>query len=287
MTHEPLVRLALPKGRMYDNVVRLLADAGLRIIGNGRNYRPLCSDPRFQLKILKPQNIVNMVEMGRHDVAFAGHDWVVELDGGVQELLDTGLDPVTIVSAVPEELARSGEYRRQRIVVASEYEAVTRRYLEAHGWDYIYVRSYGATEVFPPEDAHMIVDNTATGRTLAENSLVVVDRILESSTRLIVNPREYAGAKRPLIDELVMLLKSVLDARRRVMLEMNISREDLPRLLDVLPCMRKPTVSALSGDDGYAVKAAVPRGDVPRLIPVLKGVGATDILEYPFSRVVL
>lgn len=281
------IKLALPKGRMYAAVVALLAEAGFRVAENGRNYRPLCSDDRFELKMLKPQNIVRMVELGGHDLAFAGHDWVVELGAGVEELMDTGLDPVRVVAAAPRELAAAGGLRDRRLVVASEYERLSREFLDREGYDYIFVRSYGATEVFPPEDADLIVDNTATGRTLADNNLVELAELLRSTTRLIAHPRVLEGERGRAVEEFRMLLGAVLDARRRVMVEMNVAPGSLETLLRVLPCMREPTVSPLSRDAGFSVKAAVPREQVARLIPLLKSAGATDILEYPFSKVVL
>jgi ATP phosphoribosyltransferase len=281
------ISMALPKGRMNAGVIELLADAGLAVSAGGNSYRPLCSDPRFEIKVLKPQNIVRLVELGSHDVAFAGHDWVVELDGRVIELLDTGLDPVRIVAAMPCGCGGLDSLRKKRLVVASEYERLTREFLDSEELEHIYVRSYGATEVFPPEDADLIVDNTATGRTLSENSLSEVACILESTTRLIACPEALEGWKGEVIGEMVMLLQSVLDARKRVMLEMNVAGGRLQALLEVLPCMREPTVSPLAGDSGYAVKAAVPRDSVARLIPVLKAAGATDLLEYQFSKVVL
>lgn len=286
MINESVLNLALPKGRMYDNVARLMEDAGLRILNNGRNYRPRCQDDRFGLKILKPQNIVQMVELGAHDLAFTGHDWVVELSAEVTELLDTGLDPVRVVAAAPPELASLEKLKSRRIIAASEYEQITRRFLDREQLEYIFVRSYGATEVFPPDDADLIVDNTATGRTLAENNLTEIATLLNSSTRLVANSRILEGEKGKLAEELIMLLQSVLDARCRVMLEMNVTADRLSALLEVLPCMRKPTLSPLADEAGYAVKAAVPRAGVPRLIPRLRSAGATDILEYPFSRVV-
>lgn len=281
------IRLALPKGRMYAAVVALLAEAGFRVASNGRNYRPVCSDDRFELKIFKPQNIVRMVELCGHDLAFAGHDWVVELGARVVELLDTGLDPVRVVAAAPRAVAAAGALRTRRLVVASEYERLSREYLDREGFDYIFVRSFGATEVFPPEDADLIVDNTATGRTLAENDLVELAELLRSSTRLIAHPEVLEGERGRAVEEFRMLLGAVLDARRRVMVEMNVGPGELAALLRVLPCMRQPTVSPLSGDAGFSVKAAVPREQVVRLIPLLKSAGATDILEYPFSKVVL
>ena len=281
------IRLALPKGRMYAAVTALLSEAGFRVAENGRNYRPLCSDERFELKMLKPQNIVRMVELGSHDLAFAGHDWVVELGAGVEELMDTGLDPVRVVAAAPRELAAAGRLRERRLVVASEYERLSREFLDREGFDYIFVRSFGATEVFPPEDADLIVDNTASGRTLADNNLVELAQLLRSTTRLIAHPEVLEGERGRAVEEFRMLLGAVLDARRRVMMEMNVAPGNLEALLRVLPCMRQPTVSPLSRDAGFSVKAAVPREQVPRLIPLLKSAGASDILEYPFSKVVL
>ena len=116
-----------------------------------------------------------------------------------------------------------------------------------------------------------------------ENELAEVATLLTSSTRLIASP---ALGRRDEVDEFVLLLTSVLDARKRVMLEMNVSASNLDAVLAMLPCMRMPTVMPLAGDGGFAVKSAVPRKEVARLIPLLKAAGATDILEFPFSKVV-
>ena len=281
------INLALPKGRMAEGVLSLMEEAGLKVLANGRNYRPLCRDPRFELKILKPQDIVRMVELGRHDLAFAGYDWVMELGAAVDELLDTELDSVRIVAAAPEALVASGELKSRPIVVASEYERITRDWLIQEGYDAVFVRSHGATEVFPPEDADMIVDNTATGRTLMENGLAEIATLMRSSTRLIANPRLMKGPQGEVVEEFLLLLRSVLDARKRVMLEMNVGAAALEAVLGALPCMRRPTVMPLSEDGGFAVKSAVLRAEVARIIPRLKLAGAVDILEYPFSKVVL
>jgi ATP phosphoribosyltransferase-like protein len=172
-------------------------------------------------------------------------------------------------------------------VVASEYERITTQWLAKEGFDAVFVRSHGATEVFPPEDADLIVDNTATGRTLVENGLTEIATLMRSSTRLIANPSLMQGPNREVVEEFLLLMRSVLDARKRVMLEMNVSAAALEAVLRELPCMRRPTVMPLSGDGGFAVKSAVLRADVARIIPRLKAAGATDILEYPFSKVVL
>jgi ATP phosphoribosyltransferase len=285
----PLIRFALPKGRMQESVIQLMADAGIRLRASNRGYRPLINLPGVETKVLKPQNIVEMLHHGSRDLGFAGADWVSELgfEGTLVRVLDTGLDPVRIVAAAPRELLVDGRLPARPLRIASEYERLTRAWIQAQGLDARFVRSYGATEVFPPEDADCIVDNTATGATLEANGLRIVDELMRSSTGLYAHPSVLdTPAKRTLVEDLVLLLRSVLEARKRVMLEVNVTRDQLEAVVAALPCMREPTIAALHGDAGYAVKAAVPREDLPRLIPELKARGGTDVVVSKLDQIV-
>jgi ATP phosphoribosyltransferase len=276
-----ILRLGLPKGRMEAGVLSLLGDAGIHVRPGARGYRPDVSLPETEAKLLKPQNVVEMLAAGSRDAGFAGADWVAELQADVVELLDTELDQVQIVAAAP------GELPDRRVVVASEYERLARAWIADRGVAADFVRSYGATEVFPPEDADVIVDNTATGATLEANGLRVIDVLMQSSTRLYANPRTLEdAARRRRIEDLVLLLRSVLDARRRVMLEVNASAECLDAVVAALPAMRRATVSSLFGNHGYAVKAAVPRDALPLVIPAVKAAGGTDVVVSRLSQIV-
>ena len=281
------VHLALPKGRMEENIRRLLGDAGVRLSFDRRGYRPTLSLDGFETKILKPQNIVEMLHAGSRDVGFAGADWVAEKGAELVELLDTGLDPVRIVAAAGPEFLDGGRPRPGPFVVATEYERLTRRWLVERGFDGRVVRSYGATEVFPPEDADCVVDNTATGATLRANGLAIFDEVLRSSTRLYAHPRslEHAG-KRARIEHLALLARSVLDARKRVMIEVNVPADRLEEVVAVLPCMREPTIAPLHHEAGFAVKAAVPRDGLPALIRAVKERGGTDIVVFEIAQIV-
>jgi ATP phosphoribosyltransferase len=280
-------RLGLPKGRMENSVLTLLADAGIRVRPSARGYRPDISLPGAEAKLLKPQNIVEMLALGSRDVGFAGADWVAELQVDVVELLDTGLDPVQLVVAAPAALLDNGRLPARRLVIASEYERLTRRWIDAREVCAEFVRSYGATEVFPPEDADVIVDNTATGATLEANGLTIVDVLMRSSTRLYANRAAFEDpARRRAIDDLVLLINSVLEARRRVMLEVNASAACLDAVVAVLPSMRQATVARLFGNGGYAVKAAVPRDLLPQVIPAVKAAGGTDVVVSTLSQIV-
>jgi len=281
------VKLALPKGRMQEGVLQLLADASIRVRVDERGYRPTVSLEHFEAKILKPQNIVGMLHAGARDIGFAGLDWAEELGAELVELLDTHLDPVSIVAAAPESMLIDGELPARHLVIASEYEQLTRRWIARRGLTASFLRSWGATEVLPPEDADVIVDNAASGATLRANHLAILDELMTSSTRLFAHPRALDDvARRQRIEDFVMLLRSVLEARNRVILELNVAAKDLERLIAVLPCMRQPTIARLHGEDAYAVKAAVPQSDLPKLIPLLRASGGSDILVARLSQIV-
>ena len=281
-----MLKLAIPKGRMQEGAVQLLAEAGVKLRQTVRGYRPRVSLPNYEAKILKPQNIVEMLWVGSRDVGFTGADWVAELGADVVELLDTGLDQVNLVAAAPDDLLVNGQLPKGKLVVASEFERLTQEWIKGDGLDATFVRSYGATEVFPPEDADLIVDLAATGDTLRANKLSVVGTLMTSSTRLYASPKAMDDPiKRDEIEQLTMLLRSVLDARLRVMLEVNVPADRLESVVEVLPCMREPTMSPLHGGAGYAVKAAVPREDLPRVIPEIKRRGGTDIVVTSLSQI--
>jgi len=290
MDNKDNIRLAIPKGRMCDGTLRLLGDAGIDVQLGARDYRPAVSLPGFEAKLLKPQRIVGMLASGCRDIGFTGLDWVTELGARDElvELLDTRLDRVRLVAAMPTAMLENGEIPRGRpIVVASEYRRITADWIAQRELDATFLLSWGATEVLPPEDADCIVDNTATGSTLRANNLQIVDELLTSSTRLFASRAAYEDpARRERIESLVLVLRSVIDARERVMLEVNVDATRLSSIVAVVPCMRVPTVCALAGDAGFAVKAAVPRTELPTLIPKLRAMGGTDVVVTRLDQIV-
>jgi ATP phosphoribosyltransferase len=282
-----MLKMVIPKGRIFKKVTELLNDSNIGFEANDRLYLPHIGDPEIEGKIMKPQNIARLIELGSHDIGFTGYDWIVESGANVAELMDLRFDPVKIVSAIPEVMPES-ELKQRKILVASEYETISTEFLKKAGYDYYLIRTFGATEAYPPEDADMIIDNISTGQTLKEHKLKIVDEIMTSSTRFIANADALQeNWKREKIDELVMLFEAVLNAKDRVMLEMNVPSEKLDEIVRILPCMRAPTVAPLFEGQGYAVKSAVKKEETVKLIPQLKRFGATDILEFEFKKVII
>lgn len=286
-----LLKMTIPTGRIQEKVIDLLGRIGLDFSKSGRSYKPITSASGIRAKMLKAQNIPELVALGRHDCGFSGYDWIIERDADVVELLDLGFDPVRIVAAVPDAVANQpGGVKGlgRPIVIASEYRNLTESYACKSGLDAIVLQTFGATEALPPEDADMIVDNTSTGTTLEHNRLTIVDELLRSTTRFICNKEALRNpAKRKVLEEMVMLMESSIRAREKVLLEMNVSNDAFDTVVKNLPCMRAPTVCQLYDEQGYAIKVAVPARDVPALIPRLVELGATDILEYRLEKIVV
>jgi ATP phosphoribosyltransferase len=167
---------------------------------------------------------------------------------------------------------------------------LSKKWLEAKKIDGTIFRTWGTSEGFVQDNedsiAQILIDNTSTGSSLKANRLKIVDVLMESSTRMYASKKAMEDPeKKKKIMELKMLFEAVLDARDRVMLEMNVTRGRFEALVTGLPSMKSPTISPLYGDDGYAIKIAVKKSEVPTLLPKLKELGATDILEYDLRKV--
>ncbi len=282
-----LVRIALPKGRMYEEIVALLKGAGITIRNSSRGYRPSISLSNYDAKILKPRNVISMLVAGARDVGFAGADWLSEMGVELVEILDTQLNPVQLVVAAPHQLLVDGELPNRHLVIASEYPNMAQRWIESEGIDAEVLTTYGATEVFPPEDADLIIDNTATGSTLRANGLLIIDEIMKSSTRLYASKAAMENpAVKTQLEDLGLLLEAVLRARGRVMMDLNVASSDLDAVLEVLPTMRQPTISSLSTDGWHSVRSAVPRSELADVIPKLKVAGACDIVTSAAQQLI-
>jgi ATP phosphoribosyltransferase len=186
------MRLALPKGRLLDGVLSRLAAAGLRFtFASDRDYSPAASDLAVRAKLIKPRAIPQLVALGNFDAGFCGLDLVRE--GGYDDclpLLDLGLNRVEIVVAVPrgnESILRDPP--RRPVLIATEYERMADEWALRHGLAHITIQTWGSTEAFAPEDADIVFDCMETGRTLAANGLVVIERLMTSATHLVAHRR--------------------------------------------------------------------------------------------------
>ena len=286
------LRILLAKGRIYESVYELLNDVGISIHLPERTYFPTTNQKDLAFQVVKPQITSFLLSENKADLGFSGKDWVYEngVEDKVEEVMDLGFDPVRIVAAIPETKDLEALLKNP-VTIATEYQSLSKKWVESKKINGKIFRTWGTSEGFvqDTEDAmaQILIDNTSTGSSLKANRLKIVDTLMESSTRMYASKEAMKNPqKKQKILELKMLFEAVLNARGRVMLEMNVAKDKFDSLVKGLPSMRSPTVSPLFGDNGYAVKIAVNKCEVPTLLPKLQSLGATDILEYELRKVV-
>ena len=195
--------------------------------------------------------------------------------------------PARWVLAVPEESPIKTPKDLEGKRIATEVVNITKRWLRKHGVKAEVEFSWGATEVKAHEWVDAIVEITETGSSLRANRLRIVDTLLLSTPRLIVNHNSWKDPwKRQKIETLALLLRGAIEAESKVGLKMNLEQKNLDRLLRALPALRNPTVSHLSQPGWVAVETIIDEKIVRELIPQLKAAGAEGIIEYPLNKVV-
>ncbi|MEA3294394.1 MAG: ATP phosphoribosyltransferase [Euryarchaeota archaeon] len=290
-----MIDIVIPKGSLEEQTLLLFRQADLPIKKTDREYNPKINDPRInKVKILRPQEIPKYVEEGYFDLGITGLDWVYESNSDIVEIADLpyskqGAGNVKIVIAVPatDESIHSAADIKPNSRLSTEYPNLTKAFFDKLDIPVKIIFSYGATEAKVPELVDAVVDLTETGSTLKKNGLKIVDIITESSTKLIANKKSWADPdKRNDIQEIKTLLLAVIEARGKVLIDLNVHEKNLDAVIEALPAMKKPTVSKLYKSDYYAVETVISKNNINILIPKLKAMGAEDILELDISKIV-
>ena len=290
-----MLKLVLPKGSLEKATLELFEAADLPVRRSSDvAYSASIADPRISdVRILRPQEIPVYIDDGLFDIGITGRDWVEETGSEVVSLGElqyskaTSL-PIRVVLAV----AGDSPYRSvadlpQGVRVSTEYPGMTRRFFENAGIEAQIALSYGATEAKVPDIVDAVVEITETGRALRAAGLRIIDTLLTSYTELIANPAAAADPdKRHAMGQIYTLLQGVLEARGKVLVKLNVGTEALDAVIEILPAMKAPTVNELFQGAGYAVETVVPRSEINILIPALRDLGATDIVEIPISKIV-
>jgi ATP phosphoribosyltransferase len=293
----PPLRLGIPKGSLQDSTVQLFARAGWNIYVSSRSYFPGTDDGDLECMLIRAQEMARYVADGVIDAGLTGQDWIAEqLIASraevvpVQELVYSkqSFGTVKWVLAAPDDSRFRSPDDFEGCTIATELVRVTQQYFEERKVDVTVEFSWGATEVKPPVLADGIVEATETGSTLRANRLRIIDTVMESKTQLIANPAAWADEwKRTKIENIALLLRAAIEAQGRVGLMLNIKRDSLARLLELVPALRRPTISPLSDDEWVAVNTVIEERTVRDLVPKLKAAGAEGIVEYPLNKIVM
>lgn len=287
------LKLGIPKGSLQEATISLFERAGWRIYANGRSYFPQIDDPEIECMLIRAQEMARYVEKGVLDAGLTGIDWVVESGLDVESVATLtyakqSRNKVRWVLAVPDDSAYMSAEDLEGKTIATELVEVSKRYFTAKCVNVRVEFSWGATEVKPPTLADAIVEVTETGSSLRANRLRIIDTVMESETHLIANRGAMQDEwKREKIANLALMLSGAIAAQGRVGLMLNVRKQQLNAVLNVLPALNSPTVSPLRDTDWVAVNTILEEGTVRDVLPRLKAVGGTGIVEYPLNKVIV
>lgn len=286
------LKLGIPKGSLQDLTVKLFKKAGFNITISERSYFPSIDDREIEAVLFRAQEMSRYVEKGVIDCGITGRDWVLENNSKVIRVAELvyakqSLRPVKWVLATPESspIRSVRDLKNKRI--ATELVNVTKAFLKKKGVKADVEFSWGATEAKTKMGVDAIVEVTETGASLRANGLRIIDTVCESTTQVIVNKKAWQIPwKKKKIEKIVLLLKGAILAEQKVGLKMNVSKKNLPKVLNILPAMKRPTVSVLSQDGWFDVDTIIDEEVVKEIIPRLKKAGAQGIIEYPLNKVI-
>ncbi len=287
-----VLKLGIPAGSLQDATAELFRQAGWNIKFQSRSYYPSIDDPEIECLSIRAQEMARYVEDGVLDAGLTGLDWIMETGADVREVCELMFSkvsrrPVRWVLCVPNdspvETVKDLEGKR----IATEVVELTKNYLAKHGVKAKVEFSWGATEVKPPRLADAIVEVTETGSSLRANNLRIVDELLQSTTRFIANKNSWQDPwKQQKIQDIAMMLQGAIQAEGLVYLIMNVPLAQEAKVLEILPALQKPTISPLSDENWLSVATIVKLDAARMLIPRLKEVGASGIIELPLSKLI-
>lgn len=285
------LKLGIPTGSLQKATVELFRKAGFNILDSERSYLPRIDDEQIEPICLRAQEMGRYIADGALDAGITGYDWIMEYDCDVVQVAELAYskatsNPAKWVLAVPNESKVTKPQQLKGGIIATELVNVTKKYFADKKIDVKVEFSWGATEV-KARLVDAIVELTETGSSLKANNLRIIDEVITSTTRFIANKDSWQdNFKREKIENISILLNAAIDANNRVGLKMNIRKEDLDSILNILPAEKSPTISNLADSDYIAIEVIIEKKIERGLVPALKRAGASGIITYPLNKVI-
>jgi ATP phosphoribosyltransferase len=307
------VKFAIPKGSLEEATFKILEKSWTKVNRASRTYRVFLDDPQIIVKMLRPQEIPNLVSEGLYDVGITGKDWIDETKANVKPILDLEYGKIKLVIAIPDKYkyknldAMIAAYAKQKkilrisseyLTTASKFIKQLKSYKKSYGskdplivtpWIRLGTNknvqihlSFGATEAKPPDDVDAIMDVTETGTTLKQNQLKIVDKVLESNAFLVANNNSLRDpSKRGKIFDIVTLMRGAVIGRKYLHIYLNVEEKNLKKLLQEIPSLKKPTISPLSEKGWYGVNTVIPKSDFYKIVPKLRKIAQGLVVHEP------
>jgi len=290
MSGPPRLVIAVQKsGRLADQSLKLLEDAGLRVIRGANDLMFRVENAPIDLLRVRDDDIPTFVADGVAHFGIVGRNVLAERDSearSAKETMALGFGRCTLKIAVPQGVAYDGPGSLSGKRIATSYPRVLKRFLDENGIVAEIIKMRGAVEIAPRlKLAQAICDLVSTGATLEANGLEAVDTVLKSEAVLIQSPVAPDASLLETAESVIQRFRGVSASRGAKYVMMNAPRSALPQISAILPGAGSPTVTPLAGrDDAVAVHAVCQESVFWETLERLKQAGASAILVLPIEK---
>lgn len=283
-----MLRIAVQsKGRLYDETMELLTEAGIKLTAVKRTLLVPSRNFPVELLFLRDDDIPDSVATGTADIGIVGLNEVLEKQQDVTIVKRLGFSKCRLSLAIPKDAEYSGLQWFEGRKIATSYPRVLSNFLSENGISAdIHVIS-GSVEIAPGIGlADAIFDIVSSGGTLISNNLVEVETVLQSEAVLIGNDSKLNEEKQAALEELLFRIDAVKAAESKKYILMNVPREKLDEVVGVLPGITSPTVMPLADNAWCSVHTVLEEKHFWEIINKLKGAGAVGILVLDIEKMV-
>lgn len=283
-----MLRIAVQsKGRLYDETMEMLSEAGIKLSAVKRSLLVPSRNFPVEILYLRDDDIPDAVATGTADVGIVGYNEVLEKQRDVKVLKRLGFSRCRLSLAVPNKENYTGMEWFNGKKVATSYPVILRRFFEEKGINADLHEISGSVEIAPNIGlANAIFDIVSSGSTLVSNNLTEVERVIESEA-VLIGGKPLSTEKQEVLDELIFRIEAVKAAADKKYVLMNVPRRQLDEVIAILPGIKSPTVLPLADSEWCSVHTVVEEKRFWEIINRLKAAGAEGILVLDIKKMVM
>ena len=282
-----MLRIAVQsKGRLFEDTMSLLNEAGIRVASSKRTL--LVQSPDFPIEVLylRDDDIPQCVATGVADLGVVGRNEFEERQERADIVRPLGFSKCRLSLAIPKAVDYTGLEWFNGKKIATSYPVILKKFLDEKGIQAEIHVITGSVEISPGIGlADGIFDIVSSGSTLVSNNLSEVEVVMKSEALLIGNPR-MSAEKRAILDELLFRIEAVKAAEDKKYVLMNIPTARIKDVVEVLPGTKSPTIMPLATEGWSSVHTVVSEKRFWETISRLKELGAEGILVMPIEKMI-
>ncbi len=283
-----MLRIAVQsKGRLYDETMMLLEEAGIKLNKAKRTLLLSAKDFPVEVLFLRDDDIPQSVANGTADVGIVGENEYVEKGSEANLIKRLGFSKCRLSLAIPKDEEYNGVEWFNGKTIATSYPGILKTYLQEKGIQANTHVITGSVEIAPGIGlADAIFDIVSSGSTLISNQLKEVEVVMPSEA-LLIGTKGLSAEKREILDELLFRFEAIQMAEGKKYVLLNAPKDKLDEIIEVLPGMKSPTVTPLANGEWVSVQSVIAEKHFWEIIGKLKSLGAEGILVLPIEKMIL